>query len=657
MHAVTAVRAGAQPPWGQAGDARPSAVRLGLAGLLGLGCGLSTFLDAYYDLSVWGWIGVGLLAITLACVVGVQAPRSWGFWLAVGGLAGLWAWALLSSTWSESTSSAILVANRWLLYAAFLTVATWLVRDRWGALALLGGVAFGGLVLVVYLTANLVVDSGPGLFVERRIAQPIGYTNGLGSYLLAGSFWPAIALAERARPLAATALGAVVASLAASLMLLTESRGVAVAMAVSIIVVLAVVPGRLGRIWLLLLLGAGLAAAAPDLLHVYNSTSAHQPAGSSVSTGGAVALLVAVVVALVWTGGVALARGLSPNGAAILRSVGIGALGVLALGAVVAVVVLSGRISDTISRQYNAFVHPAIVSSADTTTRLSSGAGNRYDLWSVAWRDFKAEPVRGVGAGNWPVSWFRYRVITDDVRQPHSIELQALSELGLVGGVLVIIFAVGVYLGLAGRLRATRGDPLARMLTVAAAGAFTGWLVQTSVDWMQLMPGLTGIALAGAAVLVSDEAEGAVRRRLLPWSVLVAAVLVVGVGGAFLVRQTVADCYQLDGQAELASDPRSAIDDANQALGYDGDNLQAYYLKAAAYARLGDYPSSRATLLAAVRREPNNWITYALLGDLTARARDYRGAAAAYGRASALNPRNKGLRALAANPRAAPTGD
>jgi tetratricopeptide (TPR) repeat protein len=139
--------------------------------------------------------------------------------------------------------------------------------------------------------------------------------------------------------------------------------------------------------------------------------------------------------------------------------------------------------------------------------------------------------------------------------------------------------------------------------------------------------------------------------------VLVAAVLVVGVGGAFLERQTVADCYQLDGQAELASDPRSAIDDANQALGYDGDNLQAYYLKAAAYARLGDYPSSRATLLAAVRREPNNWITYALLGDLTARARDYRGAAAAYGRASALNPRNKGLRALAANPRAAPTGD
>jgi hypothetical protein len=628
---------------------------VGLAGLLGLGVGLSAFLDSYYDLSAWGWIALGLLGSALACVVGVQAPRGWGFWLAVGGLTGLWAWALLSSTWSESTSSALLVANRWLLYATFLAVTTWLVRDRLTALALMGGLALGGLVLVVYLVVNLLGSGGPGVFVERRIARPIGYTNGLGTYLLASAFWPAVALAERARPLAATALGALVASLAASLMLMTESRGVAVATAVSVIVVLAVVPGRLRRVWLLLLLGGGLAAAAPDLLHVYNSTTAHQPTHSSTSTAGAVGLIVAVAVALVWTGGVALARWLKPERAAILRTVGIGALAVLGLGAVVALVVFSGRISHQISRQYDAFVHPAIVSSSDTTTRLSSGAGNRYDLWSVAWKDFKAEPLRGVGAGNWPVSWFRDRHITDDVRQPHSIELQALSELGLVGGLLVVVFAVGVYLGLAGRRRATRGDPLARMLTVAAAGAFTGWFVHTSADWMHLMPGLTGIALASAAVLVSGEAEGGVRRRLLPWPALAAAVLVVGVGAAFLVRQTVADRYQGDGQAELASHPRSAIDDANQALAYDADNLQAYYLKSAAYARLDDYPSSRATLLAAVRREPNNWITYALLGDLTARARDYRAAAAAYGRASALNPIDKGLRALAANPRAVPT--
>src|ERR1700759_2028647 len=130
MQAATAVHTASQPASAGAGESRVSVLRTVLAAALGLGCGLSAFLDAYYDLSTWGWIGIGLLALALACVVGVQAPRGWGFWLAGGGLVGLWAWALLSTTWSESTSSALLVANRWLLYAAFLAVATWLVRDR-----------------------------------------------------------------------------------------------------------------------------------------------------------------------------------------------------------------------------------------------------------------------------------------------------------------------------------------------------------------------------------------------------------------------------------------------------------------------------------------------------------------------------------------------
>jgi tetratricopeptide (TPR) repeat protein len=188
------------------------------------------------------------------------------------------------------------------------------------------------------------------------------------------------------------------------------------------------------------------------------------------------------------------------------------------------------------------------------------------------------------------------------------------------------------------------------MLTVAAAGAFTAWFVHTSVDWLQLMPGLTGVALAGAAVLTGDEAGGA-RRRLVSWPVLVAAVAVVAVGAAFLVRQTLADAYNISGRHDRA--PRAAIADANRALAYDDDLLDAYYLKAAAYAQVGDDLSSRATLLAATRREPHDWVTWALLGDLAVRARDFRGARLAYGHAFALNPRSGNLRHLAANPRRA----
>jgi O-antigen ligase len=533
------------------------------------------------------------------------------------------------------------------LYAAFLVAVTWLVRDRLAALALLGGVALGGAVLVVYLTANL-LGGNQGLFIERRIADPIGYTNGLGSYLLTAAFWPAVAVAERARPLAVSALGAGTASLAASLMLLTQSRGVAAALVLSVVVVLALVPGRLPRAWLLILLAAGLAVAAPTLLDVYSSTLLRRPTPSSIRSAGEVALLIAVVVSLVWGGALAAVRTMGDGAGPALRKVGLGGIAALVVAAIAAAVVFSGRIADEARTQYDAFVHPRTIATVSTVSRLSSGSGNRYDLWRVALDDFTGDPLKGVGAGNWPASWFQHRVVVQDVQQPHSLELEALSELGIVGGLLVLLFAGGVYVGLAGRRVVTRSGPTARMLTVAAAGAFTAWFVHTSVDWLQLMPGLTGIALAGAAVLTGDEAGGA-RRRLVSWPVLVAAVAVVAVGAAFLVRQTLADAYNISGRHDRA--PRAAIADANRALAYDDDLLDAYYLKAAAYAQLGDDLSSRATLLAATRREPHDWVTWALLGDLAVRARDFRGARLAYGHAFALNPRSGNLRHLAANPR------
>jgi tetratricopeptide (TPR) repeat protein len=244
-------------------------------------------------------------------------------------------------------------------------------------------------------------------------------------------------------------------------------------------------------------------------------------------------------------------------------------------------------------------------------------------------------------------------VTQEDIRQPHSIELQALGELGLVGGLALLVFLVGIALGLVTRRAPSRGDPTARALTVAATGAAVGWFVHTSVDWMQLMPGLTGIALVGAAVLVGDEAEAGVRRRLLPWPALVVAVAVIALGSAFLVRSTLADHYRADGQAELARSPAGAISAANSALAYDGDLMDAYYLKAAAYARMGDYRSSRATLLRAVHREPNAWLTWAVLGDLDVRGHDLRDARAEYVHALALNPRDPALRKLVAHPRLA----
>jgi hypothetical protein len=629
------------------------AIPSALAALLGLACGVSSFLNAYYDLAVFGWIGLGLLGGVLALVIGTAAPRGRAFLLALIGLVTLWAWALISSTWGESSSQALLVANRWLTYAAFLAVATFLLRERPAALALLCGVGAGGLALLVYLVIELMGGGAPELFLARRLFDPIGYVNALGTYLLIAAFWPAIALAERGRPVLVSALGAGAASLAASLMILTQSRGAAAAAAISVVVVLGVVPGRLRRAWLLLVVAGGVAISAPTMLDVYRSGSV-APTPASAHDAAVAALLTAVGVAFVWGGALLIVRRLSGRGTAMLRKVGVGALACLVAAGIIIVAAFLGRISHEVSRQYKAFIHPGqAVVAASNTTHLTSGAGNRYDLWRIAWTDFTEHPFKGVGAGNWSVSFFRARRVTQDLHQPHSVELQALSELGIVGGLALLVFVIGVYLGLLDRRPAIRGDPTTRAMTVAACGIFTGWLAHTSVDWMQLMPGLTGIALSGAAVLIGDEGRRGERRRLLTWPALIVVLAIIGVGAAFLVRQTLGDHYRIEAQAALGKTPRQAISDANQALAYDGDLLAAYYLKAAAYARLDDYTSSRATLLAAARREPHAWITWALLGDLAVRGGDLTAARAAYRRALALNPREPDLTKVAISPRRA----
>jgi Flp pilus assembly protein TadD len=81
--------------------------------------------------------------------------------------------------------------------------------------------------------------------------------------------------------------------------------------------------------------------------------------------------------------------------------------------------------------------------------------------------------------------------------------------------------------------------------------------------------------------------------------------------------------------------------------------LDTYYLKAAAYARMADYVNARRTLMEATRREPHDFVTWALLGDLAVRRGDFGQARSAYREAARLNPRHAGLKQLARSPRTA----
>jgi hypothetical protein len=331
-------------------------------------------------------------------------------------------------------------------------------------------------------------------------------------------------------------------------------------------------------------------------------------------------------------------------------------------------VVRSATIEHTIRQQWSAFVHLSDVGSSSpgaAETRLFSGAGNRYDYWRIAWHAFTAHPLLGVGGGNYVESYYRERQTLEAIENPHSLELQTLSELGLIGELLLALALVGVALGAARMRRVARASPPVRATMVAAVGAATVWLVDTSGDWMHLLPGVTAIAVVSIAVICQGGApdpapaarigRGAAAPDGRPRSVATligagAMAFVLVVTGASLMRAGLVRVYLDDARAELSSSPASAITDAGRALRLDGANLDAYYVKAAGQARLDEAAASRGTLLSAAGEDPQNFVTWTLLGDLEVRLRDLAAAKAFYGRAYALDPHDPSIAALAADP-------
>ena len=326
-----------------------------------------------------------------------------------------------------------------------------------------------------------------------------------------------------------------------------------------------------------------------------------------------------------------------------------------------AAVVRLSSIERTARTQWHVFVHLAESTSAVSAgSRLFTGAGNRYDYWRIAWHVFLAHPLAGVGAGNYTDAYFRQRRTTEAIQNPHSIELQTLSELGVVGAALLALLVAGVAMGTARLRRMAQRSADARTTMVAATGVFVVWLVDTSGDWMHLLPGVTAVAFAAIAVLCRsggfEHAESALpasraTRGRLPKPMGAAAVaLVLAIAGASLLRAWLTQLYLDSARSELAAQPAAAITDAGRALRLDSANLDAYYLKAAGLARFDRAAAARTTLLAAVRQDPADYVTWVLLGDLEVRAGDLRAAKAYYAHAHTLDPNDPAIGTLVADP-------
>ncbi len=222
-----------------------------------------------------------------------------------------------------------------------------------------------------------------------------------------------------------------------------------------------------------------------------------------------------------------------------------------------------------------------------------------------------------------------------------------MAELGLVGVMLLTAFLVAVGTGLFRTARAARGDPLARTIAVAAGGGFVGWLTQTSVDWLHLFPGLTAVALGAALALRGRPSLRPVLLVSRSHLIAIAVVAAVTIAGALAIVPRVLALHSrtLAQNALAQGRPRIAVAEATRALSYEPRSVQALILRAAGLARLHAFAPTLADLRQAMATEPDNWVTWALLGDLLTRRGEPGAARAAYAHALRLNPLEPGLRA------------
>lgn len=456
---------------------------------------LAFFTGGYFD-GPRAWAGIGCWAtVVLGLAAGQAVPRSRAARLALGSLAALAAWTLLSILWAPISGDAYHAGQIAVLYVGALAGSA--IALRGGRLRAAEPVLAAGAVIVIgYGLAGRmlpgVLHLARSVTAEGRLEQPLTYWNAMGELAALGFVLCARIAGDATREARVRiAAGAATAPLGLGLYL-SFSRGALFAAVAGLVALVAAAPRREQLTAVGLALGAG-ALAALSSAFLRGVTALAGPLATR-ERQGAIALVALVVIA----GAAAVAQRTlgrrGPAGAVTLpRRAGVVATAVICAGLAMAIVVGAHESSGT---------SPALSGGA---TRLTSLQSNRYDYWSVALRAFAAEPVHGVGAGGWSVEWLKWRTVSEGAQDAHSLELQTLAELGIVGALALLAFIGGV------AAAARRALDVAPAAAAGPVAALVVYLAHSPLDWDWQMPAVTLVAmvLAGGVLALADTTRPA----------------------------------------------------------------------------------------------------------------------------------------------------
>jgi hypothetical protein len=566
--------------------------------------------------------------------------------VALAALAAYTALSYLSILWAAVPGDALEGANRTLLYlAVFALFASW--RQTGVTAALLLCVWTLAMIALAAFVALHVDAAGAAalqtLLQGGRLEYPSGYANAnAAEWLMA--FWPALLLArERSLPWALRGLLAGGAVLLAEVALLSQSRGSLFATPVMVVLVFALLPGRTRTFALLLAVAAGIAVAAPAVLHVGDRLENGFVVPSTVHHATTAMFLAALGVCVVVALAAAVEMRLGEGTRSRVR-VGVRVLAVVTLVAVIAGgLAAAGNPVTRVEKGWHSF-KGGYAEDNRSGSRLTSGLGsNRYDFYRVALDEFLHHPLVGIGADNFEQQYLVHGRSDETPHYPHSVELRTLSQTGLVGVLLAI---VGLGAALVAAARALhRPDPLARGVAGAALAGFGFWVVHGSVDWFWEFAGLgaPAFAILGLACALAPAGAGAAPRDQLRRRrsyVAIAAVALLGLAAAVALAAPWLSQLEVQSAAKVwTRAPQTAYSRLNDAAGLNPLSDEPYVVAGNIALRYGELERADHDFALALDRAPGD--AYATLerGAIASARGQHAAALALLARAVRLDPR------------------
>jgi O-antigen ligase len=611
-----------------------------------------TYANGGYGLSSRTALAVGLWAVIMIGIAFGLLPRGEllrGALVTVG-LLGLFAlWTFASMFWAASPEGAFNEFNRVSVYLAILVLSllgtTRRDAGRWADGLCLGIVATAAIALASRLFPHLFAASGqvgdalPN--AASRLSFPVGYWNGLG-ILVSFGFPLCLRSAVVARRPVVRALPVAALPLLSSVVYLTSSRGAAVTAAAGTSVFLLATERR----WYAI--GAGVAGAMGSALAVallvQRQTLVNGPLTSTLaeSQGRTAAVLVcgcSLLAGVLFVAGESLLGRRSAPRAAAGR----------ALLAVVLAAAAVGMVASHPVARFDAFkrLPTARATGSFTTAHLLSGNGSgRWQFWTAAIDEFRSAPLEGQGAGSYEAWWAQHASFTYFLRNAHSLYLEVLGELGIVGLLLICgSFGAGLTTAVSS-LRSLHGE--LRVTLAALTAVFVAFLAGAAIDWIWQLTAVAGVAVAalGASLAGPDRLPHGEQS-----SEAASSRGPIGPGIAVLLGAWALICAQAIPwlAAGKISDSQAAVrrGDTSAALtnALDAKTLQPW--AASPYVQLAlvaeqrrDLSDARRWIASAIDRDSSDWRAWYLASRIQRESGHPAAAARSFARARSLNPRS-----------------